>query len=200
MKKISKISVVAALVLGAASAANAANNTIVNVTGMIVAATCDVTNPGSNGSVDTGNHKNTDFDAAGTKFPGTGILKFIKDSERHFTIGLSNCSKENTDTGKVKLYVTGQTLQKSGGYLFNKETNESAGIVLLNSLENNVFTPIKSESTVPMIVSTVKKDNKEEPDMTNSHAEFVVYIATTGEGVPEHQKINAPITFSYAYN
>ncbi|MCC8420420.1 fimbrial protein [Photorhabdus thracensis] len=200
MKKILKISVVAALVLGAASAANAANNAIVNVTGSIVTATCDVTNPGSNGTVDTGNHIKTAFTAPPDgKFPNAGISKFINDSERHFTIGLADCSSDNKDASKVKLYVTGNTLEGSGGYLFNKDINKQAGIVL-SYLENNVLTPIKSESTVAMIVPNVKKDNKEEPDIKNSYAEFVVYIATKSKDAPGNQRITAPITFSYAYD
>ncbi|MCC8382218.1 hypothetical protein GPY51_07845 [Photorhabdus laumondii subsp. laumondii] len=198
-RQILKISVVAALVLGAASAANAANNAIVNVTGSIVTATCDVTNPGSNGTVDTGNYIKTDFKDSGTKFPNAGISKFINDSERHFTIGLADCSSDNKDASKVKLYVTGNTLEGSGGYLFNKDINKQAGIVL-SYLENNVLTPIKSESTVAMIVPNVKKDNKEEPDIKNSYAEFVVYIATKSKDAPGNQRITAPITFSYAYD
>lgn len=207
MKKILKISAVAALVMGAASAALAAgeenkggNNTTVNVTGTIVTATCDVTNPGSNGTVDTGNHTKVEFvDPPSNKFPNAGIEKFILSSERHFTIGLANCSSDNKDATKVKLYVTGQTLNRSGGYLFNKDSKEQAGIIL-NHLENDVLKPIKSESLIDMTVPSVKIDDKDSADIKNSYAKFVVFIATTGKDVPGNQRIYAPITFSYAYD
>ncbi|OWO79187.1 hypothetical protein B5C26_21700 [Photorhabdus luminescens] len=197
MKKILKISAVAALVLGAASAANAANNAIVNVTGTIVTATCDVTTPGSNGAVDTGNYTEKAFELApGDKFPNTGITKYIPGSERHFTIGLANCDVDNKEASKVKLYVTGKTLGPSG-YLFNQDSNGQAGIVL-TYLENKVSKPIKSDSTIPMVVPPAKEN--EAIDANNSSAEFTVYIATKAEATIKHQRVDAPITFSYAYN
>ncbi|MCT8352152.1 MULTISPECIES: fimbrial protein [Photorhabdus] len=194
-RQILKISVVAALVLGAASAANAANNAIVNVTGSIVAATCDVTNPGSNGAVDTGNHKKTDFvKPADNKFPGIEIEKYIVQSERHFTIGLANCDADNKEAGKVKLYVTGNTLNQSE-YLFNNVKSEQSGIVLTYP-EGNEVKPVKSGSIISMIVPN---DTAGKADFNKSHVDFTAYIASNKDA-PKEQLIDAPITFSYAYN
>ncbi|NHB93672.1 fimbrial protein [Photorhabdus cinerea] len=195
MKKILKISVVAALVLGVVSAANAADNAVVTVTGMILAATCDVTNPGSNGSVDTGNHRIDEFAKPGDdKFPSIAIAKYIPKSERHFTIRLANCDANNTDASKVKLYVTGNTLEKAD-YLFNAVKEKKSGIAL-SYLQDNKSEFVKNGTLIPMNVST---DKSNVADIKNSYKDFTVYIASYDDS-PENQSINAPITFSYAYN
>ncbi|EQB98454.1 fimbrial protein [Photorhabdus temperata] len=197
MKKILKISVVAALVLGVVSTANAAKNAVVTISGMVVAATCDVTTPGSSGRVDTGNYQKSAFESPKDRFPGADIGFYVPKSERHFSIALDNCDGENKEANKVQLYVTGATLNNSGGYIFNAEQDKEAGIALTYK-EGGAVKTVKAESTIPVHVTPVAKPS-DKLSVNGSAVNFTAYMvakaAPTGT-----QKIDVPITFSYAYN
>ncbi len=196
MKKILKISVVAALVLGAVSTANAAKNAVVTISGMVLAATCDVTTPGSGGRVDTGNYQKKAFQPSKDHFPEAGIGVYVPESERHFSIALANCDEENKEANKVKLYVTGNTLSNSGGYIFNAEKDKEAGIALTYK-EGEAVKTVKAESTIPVSVTAAKAGEKLKVD--GSAVDFTAYMVA--KAVPTaSQTIDVPITFSYAYN
>ncbi|MBS9432003.1 fimbrial protein [Photorhabdus hainanensis] len=190
MKKILKISAVAALVMGAASAANAKNNAEVTITGMIVAATCDVTSPRANGNVDLGNH------AAGTFAIGSGNLAALKsyshDSQTKFEVGVTNCDAQNTKEKSVQLVVTGNTLHGSE-IVFNKDQGVNAGAALSYVAADGKETLVKNGDTVPLSGGT------EADHFNNSKVEFTAYLAA--KSLPPAQvRVDAPITFSYAYN
>ncbi|NHB88204.1 fimbrial protein [Photorhabdus tasmaniensis] len=197
MKKILKISVVAALVLGAVSTANAAKNAVVTISGMVLAATCDVTTPGSGGRVDTGNYQKTAFKPSKDHFPEAGIGVYVPESERHFSIALANCDEENKEADKVKLYVTGNTLSNSGGYIFNAEKDKEAGIALTYK-EGGAVKTVKAESTIPVHVAAVAKPT-DKLKVNDSAVDFTAYMVAKAEPTAS-QTIDVPITFSYAYN
>ncbi|PQQ41764.1 hypothetical protein C6H65_07610 [Photorhabdus luminescens] len=208
MKKILKISAVAALVLGAASAALAeettpttpeeghvGKNTQVIITGSVVAATCDVTTTSANGKVDLGNASENAFKPS-TFTDQKGIVSYAKEASRPITIALSNCDDKNTEADKVQLHVTGPVLGGSSNVIFNNsEDGKNVGAIL--TYESGSGTAKKSEVVpnngyVPLGATGT--------DFNGQSITFTAYMASTVSKPGSNQHVNAPITFSYAYN
>ncbi|MCC8457983.1 fimbrial protein [Photorhabdus aegyptia] len=211
MKKILKISAVAALVMGAASAASAADettkvghvakNTQVRITGSVVAATCDVTSPSANGKVDLGNASANAFEPS-IFTDQKGIVSYAKDvAPRLITVSLMNCDDDNTDAGKVQLRVTGPVLDGSGNAIFNESGDgKNVGAILTyetgtdkkrEAVLNNGYVPLTG--TAPATGAKGK-------DFDGFAVTFTAYMASTILKPGSNQAIDAPITFSYAYN
>ncbi|MER2471591.1 fimbrial protein [Photorhabdus laumondii] len=200
-RQILKISVVAALVLGVASAASAegttpeeghvGKNTMVTITGNIVAATCDVVGPPSaDGNVDLGNVSIATFEAA--KATELSALKsYSEKSQKKFDISVTNCDEKNTEAGKVKLIVTGTTLRGSD-IIFSKDQEKNAGVALTYSA-GTTLTLVKNGSEVLLSGGTAANH------FNDSKVEFTAYLAAKSSP-PDNGRVEAPITFSYAYN
>ncbi|WP_036768281.1 fimbrial protein [Photorhabdus australis] len=208
MKKILKISVVAALVMGAASAALAegettkvgrvAKNTQVRITGKVVAATCDVTSPNANGDVDLGNASANAF-VASTFTDQKGIASYAKDAPRFITVSLINCDDDNADASKVQLQVTGRTLDGSNNAIFNNsEKGKNVGAILTYESGANKNEVVPNNGYVPLKGDV--KDNAKGKDFDGHSVTFTAYMASTILKPGSDQTIEAPITFSYAYN
>ncbi|MCC8464278.1 fimbrial protein [Photorhabdus bodei] len=198
-RQILKISVVAALVLGAASAALAeghvGKNTTVTITGNVVAATCDVTSPNANGKVDLGNASATAF-IASTFTDQKGIVSYVKDAPRLITVSLINCDDDNTDASKVQLRVTGPVLDGSNNAIFNESGGgKNVGAILTYESGKKV---VPNNGYVPL-TGTAATGAKGK-DFDGFAVTFTAYMASTILKPGSDQTIDAPITFSYAYN
>ncbi|OCQ54176.1 Fimbrial protein [Photorhabdus australis subsp. thailandensis] len=205
MKKILKISVVAALVMGAASAALAAGeetdagrvgkNTMVTITGNVVAATCDVTSPNANGKVDLGNASENAFKPS-TFTDQKGIVSYAKEASRPITIALSNCDDKNTEAGKVQLHVTGPVLGGSNNVIFNNSGDgKNVGAILTyesGSGTDKKQVVVSNNSNVPLGATGT--------EFNGQSITFTAYMASTILKPGSNQHVDAPITFSYAYN
>ncbi|MCW7546672.1 fimbrial protein [Photorhabdus sp. APURE] len=205
MKKILKISVVAALVMGAASAALAAGeateeghvgkNTMVTITGNVVAATCDVTSPNANGKVDLGNASENAF-LASTFTDQKGIVSYAKEASRPITIALSNCDDKNTVADKVQLHVTGPVLNGSNNLIFNNsEDGKNVGAILTYKDKEAKETVVSNNSNV-----LLGAKGSTGAEFNGQSITFTAYMASIVPKPGSNQHVNAPITFSYAYN
>ncbi|TDB49284.1 fimbrial protein [Photorhabdus khanii] len=207
MKKILKISVVAALVLGVVSAASAADeaqhvkkNTEVTITGSVVAATCDVTSPNAYGKVDLGNASAGAFEAAGTFEGQTSIASYVGTAPRLITVSLINCDDQNTDANKIQLRVSGKTLDGSNNTIFNnsgKGKNVGAILTYQNGTKKEV---VLNNGYVPLKGDTAPGTGAKGKDFDGYSVTFSAYMASTVLKPGSGQDIYAPITFSYAYN
>ncbi|ETS31584.1 P pilus assembly protein, pilin FimA [Photorhabdus khanii NC19] len=203
MKKILKISVVAALVLGVVSSASAEGqvkkNTEVTITGSVVAATCDVTSPNANGKVDLGNASAGAFEA-GTFNDQTSIASYVGTAPRLITVSLINCDDQNTDANKIQLRVSGKTLDGSNNTIFNdSEKGKNVGAILTyeNGTKKEV---VPNNGYVPLKGDTAAGTGAKGKDFDGYSVTFSAYMASTVLKPGSGQAINAPITFSYAYN
>ncbi|WP_166290298.1 fimbrial protein [Photorhabdus stackebrandtii] len=206
MKKILKISVVAALVLGVVSAASAADeaqhvkkNTEVTITGSVVAATCDVTSPNANGKVDLGNASAGAFEA-GTFGGQTSIASYVGTAPRLITVSLINCDDQNTDANKIQLRVSGKTLDGSNNTIFNdSEKGKNVGAILTygNGTKKEV---VPNNGYVLLKGAAAAGTGAKGKDFDGYSVTFSAYMASTVLKPESGQDINAPITFSYAYN
>lgn len=214
MKKILKISAVAALVLGAASAALAdettpttpttpeeghvGKNTQVIITGNVVAATCDVTTTSANGKVDLGNASESAFKPS-TFTDQKGIVSYAKEASRPITIALSNCDDKNTESSKVQLRVTGPALGGSNNVIFNNSKDgKNVGAILTyetGSGSDKKSEVVQNNGYVPLGATGTKGT-----DFNGQSITFTAYMASIVPKPGSNQHVNAPITFSYAYN
>ncbi|MBS9422695.1 fimbrial protein [Photorhabdus caribbeanensis] len=207
MKKILKISAVAALVMGVASAALAAGeateaghvgkNTQVTITGNVVAATCDVTSPNANAKVDLGNASTTAFGTS-TFTDQKGIASYAKDASRPITITLSNCDDKNTVADKVQLHVTGPVLGGSNNVIFNNSgdgKNVGAILTYKGGTDKKSEVVVSNNSNVPLGAT-----GSTGAEFNGQSITFTAYMASTILKPESNQHIEAPITFSYAYN
>ncbi|WP_323838324.1 fimbrial protein [Photorhabdus africana] len=207
MKKILKISVVAALVLGAASAALAAGgttttdeghvgkNTTVTITGNVVAATCDVTGSNAGADVDLGNANPAAF-VAGTIGEQKGIASYVNKNPRPITIYLSNCDDKNIDEAKVQLRVTGPVLGGSENVIFNNsEDGKNVGAILTYKDKEAKETVVSNNRDVP-----VGAKGSTGTEFNGQSITFTAYMASIIPKPEANQHVRAPITFSYAYN
>ena len=163
------------------SSVQAATNAQVTITGQIAAATCDLSVTKSN--IDLGTYVSADITANDV----------IAGSSKDFTLNLSNCSaaydSTDPDAVPVSLYATGTALATNNNY-FNNIDGGTVGVKLTADsgaveVKPNVAAEIGSltaltaggSATIPMTAALFST------------------VAT-----PSSQVIEAPITFSVAYN
>ncbi|WP_203448955.1 fimbrial protein [Photorhabdus khanii] len=191
------------MVLGVVSSASAEGqvkkNTEVTITGSVVAATCDVTSPNANGKVDLGNASAGAFEA-GTFNDQTSIASYVGTAPRLITVSLINCDDQNTDANKIQLRVSGKTLDGSNNTIFNdSEKGKNVGAILTyeNGTKKEV---VPNNGYVPLKGDTAAGTGAKGKDFDGYSVTFSAYMASTVLKPGSGQAINAPITFSYAYN
>ncbi|MEX6118870.1 fimbrial protein [Providencia hangzhouensis] len=166
-----------ALLMGAAQAAT---NAQITITGQIAAATCDLNVTKNN--IDLGT------------FVPTGILAnaVIAGSSENFTLNLSNCTKDYDSTAvgatAVNLYAKGTALAANTAY-FNNKDGATVGVKLTADGATDVKPNIAADISS---LTTLTSGGSATIPMT---AELFSTVAT-----PAAQMIEAPITFSVAYN
>ncbi|WP_289994871.1 fimbrial protein [Photorhabdus laumondii] len=208
-RQILKISAVAALVMGAASAALAASagdpptpekehvgkNTTVMITGVVVAATCDVSSSNTGANVDLGNATPAAFTAGSPIDTQKSIASYVVQNPRPITIYLSNCDDKNTDKNKVQLRVTGPVLGGSENVIFNNSEDGKNVGAILTYMDGTTKRVVANNSDV-----SLKAEGSKGTDFNGQSITFIAYMASIVPKPEAKQHVNAPITFSYAYN
>ncbi|KMW72581.1 hypothetical protein TI10_14120 [Photorhabdus luminescens subsp. luminescens] len=207
MKKILKISVVAALVMGAASAALAdevvkkgGSNATVTVTGTVSDVTCDITSGVKNGDVSLGNHQPSEFKAGADKLQGMYFVEGYKT----FTVGVSGCGGTVAAKKSLKLLVSGTTIGASTDIFNDGQGNTegqtpNAGVALTYKVDGSTDAKeelLKKDSKI-VLVSSSDKDPKV-GDLNNKSVVFKAYMASAN-AAPSPQHIHAPLNFTIAY-
>ncbi|RAW95367.1 hypothetical protein CKY04_17590 [Photorhabdus sp. S8-52] len=193
----------AALVLGAASVANAKNNAQVTITGTVSDVSCDITSGVKNGDVSLGNHKPDDFK------PGAGsnsLLegKFVIPGYETFSVGVGGCDGTVAAKKSLKLLVTGATIASTTDVFSDGQGNTqgfvpNAGVALTYKVgDSSTATEelLKKDSKI-VLASSSDKDPKVEA-LNNKSVTFKAYMASVAEK-PSPQQIHAPLNFSIAY-
>lgn len=160
-----------------ASSAHAATDAQVTITGQIAAATCDLSV--TKNSIDLGTYTST----------GIVANSAITGSEQNFTLNLTNCTADST--GQIDLWAKGTALGANNAY-FNSKDAGTVGVQLKAAsvaVKPNVATDVKAIST---LTAGLKANGSATIPMT---AALFSTVAT-----PASQLIEAPITFSIAYN
>ncbi|AKH63503.1 MULTISPECIES: fimbrial protein [Photorhabdus] len=207
MKKILKISVVAALVLGAASAALAdevvnkgGHNATVTVTGTVSDVTCDITSGVKNGDVSLGNHKPDEFKTGADKFAGMRVVNGYET----FTVGVSGCDGTVTAKKSLKLLVSGTTIATSTDIFNDGQGNAegqipNAGVALTYKVDGSADGTeelLKKDSRI--VLASPSGTTPQAADFNNKSVVFKAYMASTVDK-PSPQHIHAPLNFSIAY-
>ncbi|ERT13306.1 hypothetical protein O185_09740 [Photorhabdus temperata J3] len=188
----------AALVLGAASAANAANNATVTITGTVSDVTCDITSGVKNGDVSLGNRKPSEFIAGKNKFNGMYII----DEYKSFTVGVSGCGGTVEAKKSLKLLVSGTTIGASTDIFNDGQGNvegqiPNAGVALTYKVGGDGTEELlKKDSRI--VLASSKDTTPKAEDFNNKSVVFKAYMASVGAN-PSPQNIHAPLNFSIAY-
>ncbi|MCA6222653.1 type 1 fimbrial protein [Photorhabdus sp. UCH-936] len=214
MKKILKISVVAALVLGVVSAASADSaggpvtptpkagqvkkNALVTISGSVVAATCDVSSSSADAKVDLGNVSRAAFKKGSPVANQIGIGSYVSDFSKPITISLSNCDDDNTDANKVKLHVTGSVVGGSNNAIFNHNEKAKNVGALLTYKDGSDTKIVVNDGDV--LLKGGAASGAKGKDFDGYSVTFTAHMASTIAEPESGQDIYAPITFSYAYN
>lgn len=171
------------LLLAMAGGSQAGSNATVQITGNVVAATCDVSS--SVTSIDLGNYTPAQFIAVATPVP---------DSKHQFTVGLNNCQNPLKIGDTASLVVLGDTLGGNPNIFNTSGTN--TGVMLNQPANPTDF--IRSGDR--LLLSTAKKIT-DASDFNSKLLTFNAGIASSssGSGV-DTGSISAPITFQFAYN
>ncbi|HFI5337025.1 TPA: fimbrial protein [Serratia liquefaciens] len=196
-KNMMKIAMVAALVAGGLSAAHAANDVTVTMTGEIDTVSCNVSADGSASVKDVllGNYKPSDFAVGTGAFQGV----YTAGTEKKFSVKLSDCAAEaGTAAGTLNLRVSGNTVLASSSDLFNTEGGATAGATLRTwGADGNTAsgTLLKDQDLVAMkVVADPTTDLAGTSTMV-----FGTQMASVG-ATPAAQQVTAPVTFTVAYN
>ncbi|MBS9438314.1 type 1 fimbrial protein [Photorhabdus noenieputensis] len=208
MKKILKISVVAALVMGAASAALAdgeenkgGHNATVTITGAVSDVTCDITSGVKNGEVSLGNHKPSEFQPGEGKFTGMNVVEGYKT----FTVGVNGCDGTVAAKKSLKLLVSGTTIAASTD-IFNEGQDNAdgqtpnAGVALTYKIDGSgdeTEKLLKKDSRI-VLASSEETNPKPVANFNGKSVVFKAYMASVAKE-PSTQRIHAPLTFSIAY-
>lgn len=169
------------LLLAMTGGAQAASNTTVQITGNVVAATCDVSS--SVTSLDLGNYTPADF---------SGVATPIKSSEHQFAVSLTNCQNPQASGDTANLMVSGATL--AGNPKIFNTTGTNTGVMLSQSSATDVF--IQSGQKLNIATATKTTDAS---DFNGSSLVFNVGMAASSAQA-DIGTISAPITFQFSYN
>lgn len=167
---------VAAFIM-AVGTAQAATNAQVTITGQIAAATCDLNVTHSN--IDLGTVISSDVTAAGP----------ITSTSKDFTLNLSNCTQDGEESTAVSLFSKGTALAVNTNY-FNNIDGGTVGVQLTANGQ-----PVKpnASTTLTALAGEVLKEGGTAQVLMNAQLNSTV-------ANPASQNIEAPITFSIAYN
>lgn len=154
----------------------AETNAQVTITGQISAATCDLNVTKNN--IDLGTYVPT----------GIAANSVITGSSENFTLNLSGCTKAVTGVVPVSLYAKGTALAANTNY-FNNVDGATVGVKLTADASTDVKPNVAANITS---IQDLTVSGSATIPMT---AELFSTVAT-----PSSQMIEAPITFSVAYN
>lgn len=163
----------------------AATNAQVTITGKIAAATCDLSVTKNN--IDLGTYVSSSVSTANTVITG---------SSKDFTLNLTNCSAgyDSTVSGAVpvSLYATGTALAANNNY-FNNVDGGTVGVKL--TADNATANPVEVKPNAAADIASLTKLTTGGSATIPMTAALYSTVAT-----PVAQNIEAPITFSIAYN
>lgn len=182
-KILSTLPPAALLLLTLVNGAQAASNTTVQITGSVVAATCDVSSSTTN--LDLGNYTPGDFTAVATP---------IADSVQQFVVSLTNCQNPLEIDDTANLVVAGTTLGGSTNIFNTSGTN--AGVMLSQTSTPTAFINTGDK----LLVSTATKTT-DASDFNGKSLRFNAGLASSSSlnGV-NIGTVSAPITFQFVYN
>lgn len=160
-----------------AGAAQAATNAQVTITGQIAAATCDLNVTQSN--IDLGTVVSSDVATAGP----------IASTSKDFTLNLSNCTQDGEEGTTVSLFSKGTALAANTNY-FNNVDGGTVGVQL--TADGQAVKPNASTALTALAGEALKAGGIAQVSM---NAQLNSTVAK-----PASQNIEAPITFSVAYN
>lgn len=171
------------LFLTLAGSVQAASNTTVQITGSVVAATCDVSS--STTHLDLGNYTPAQFTAVSTP---------IESSVKQFSVSLSNCQEPLAVGDTANLVVSGPTLDAVTNIFSDSAMN--TGVMLSQASTPNVFI----NTGDPLLVSTATTTD----DSSDFNGKSLVFNAglassSSSSGV-DIGLVSAPITFQFVYN
>jgi type 1 fimbria pilin len=196
-KQMMKVAMVAALVAGGISAAHAANDVTVTMTGEIDTVSCNVAADGSTSVKDIllGNYVPGDFNQGTGAFAGL----YTAGAEKTFAVKVSDCVADaGAAAGTLSLRVSGNTVLASSGDLFNSDGSATAGATLRAmgaDGKSPAATLLKDQDLV-----TLKAVTDPTTDLTGSSImTFGTSMASVGQK-PAAQQVTAPVTFTVAYN
>ncbi|MBP9642108.1 MAG: type 1 fimbrial protein [Budvicia sp.] len=167
---------VAAFIMSVGTA-QAATNAQVTITGQIAAATCDLNVTNSN--IDLGTVVSSDVTVAGP----------IATTSKDFTLNLSNCTQDGETGTVVSMLSKGTALAANTNY-FNNVDGGTVGVQLTvngQAVKPNASTPLTA------LAGEVLTAGGSAQVLMNAQLNSTV-------AKPATQQIEAPITFSVAYN
>ncbi|GKX61609.1 hypothetical protein SOASR032_01780 [Pragia fontium] len=165
---------IAALVMISCST-QAATNAQITITGQISSATCDLNVTQSN--IDLGTVISGDVATAGA----------IASTSKDFTLNLTNCSADQGESSVMSLFAKGTPLAANTSY-FNNIDGGTVGVQLTAAGQ-----PVKPNSNTALTSLTGLKTGDSAQVLMNAQ----LYSTVRN---PASQQIEAPITFSLAYN
>lgn len=182
-KILSTLTPAALLLLTLANGAQAASNTTVQITGSVVAATCDVSSSATN--LDLGNYTPSEFTTVATPITG---------SMQQFSVSLTNCQNPLKSGDTANLVVAGTTLGGSTNIFNSSGTN--AGVMLSQASSPTVFINAGDK----LLVSTATEITNS-TDFNGKSLSFIAGLASSSSknGV-NIGTVSAPITFQFVYN
>lgn len=167
------------------SSVQAATNAQVTITGQIAAATCDLSVTKNN--IDLGTYVSSTINTADAVITG---------SSKDFTLNLTNCSTDYDGTAQgavpVSLYATGTALAANNNY-FNNVDGGTVGVKL--TADSTTATPVDIKPNVAAAIASLS-------ELTSGGSATIPMTAALFSTVttPAAQMIEAPVTFSVAYN
>lgn len=166
------------------SSVQAATNAQVTITGQIAAATCDLSVTKNN--IDLGTYVSSTISANAV----------ITGSSKDFTLNLTNCSADYDGTAQgavpVSLYATGTALAADNNY-FNNVDGGTVGVKL--TADSTTATPVDIKPNVAAGIASLSALTSGGSATIPMTAALFSTVAT-----PAAQMIEAPVTFSVAYN
>ncbi|HBD2921592.1 TPA: type 1 fimbrial protein [Escherichia coli] len=177
-KSITAIFVSSVMAASVMTAAHAATNTTVNVTGTVNAATCDVV--ANTQAVNLGNAKPSDFSTINTAVAST---------KQKFSISLQNCN--GAGSGQAALKVSGP-VTNAGNTYFAKEASSLVAVSLTDT----------TSSTELANGAVINMGNPSDDDgaLNGTQKAFEVALKSSQTNPTGGVVVEAPLTFSFVYN
>lgn len=169
-----------ATLLAASSLTQAASNGQITISGNVVDVTCDASVPAS---LNLGNFAKSAFTTVATPVNG---------STRSFSVELSNCGTPSA-SGKASVIMSGNTLP-GNPTIFNAQDG-TAGVMI--STDAAPTTYLTSDTNI--LVATAPATGPSPAAFNNKTLKLRAGLAATKTN-PETGVVNAPVTFSFAYN
>ncbi|UMS16531.1 type 1 fimbrial protein [Escherichia coli] len=177
-KSITAILVSSVMAASVMTAAHAATNTTVNVTGTVNAATCDVV--ANTQAVNLGNAKPSDFSAVNTVVAAT---------KQTFSVSLQNCN--GAGTGQAALKVSGP-VTNAGNTYFAKDASSLVAVSLTDVAATKELTN--------GAVINMGNANDDDAALNNVQKAFEVALKSSQTNPTGGVVVEAPLTFSFVYN